>query len=70
MTEADPFPPSSHHPQFATANIYKCLAPCKECTGYYTSELLRKRLICYCRCHSIAENGSPFTTPRFREAGC
>jgi hypothetical protein len=64
MTTADePSPPSrpqpsSHHlrQQFATANIYRCLAPCKECTGNYISEILQKRFICYCRCHKITKN--------------
>jgi hypothetical protein len=45
--------PTMHHLQFSTANIYKCLAPCKECTGNYISELLQKRFICRCPCHLI-----------------
>jgi len=57
MTGAEPFT-VSRHMQFSTANIYKCLAPCKECNGNYVSELLQKRFICYCRCHKTIDNDS------------
>jgi hypothetical protein len=69
MTGAEPSLPS-HHLQFATTNIYKCLAPCKECTGNYISEILQKRFLCHCRCHKIAENDfGDANTPHFREGG-
>jgi len=48
---ADPSPPSLYHLQWQTADIYRCLAPCNECTGNYVSELLEKRFICHCPCH-------------------
>lgn len=66
--------PSSNHlwRQYATANIYRCLASCKECTGYYISEILQKRFVCCCKCHhnnKKTENdfGSIITAPRFRK---
>jgi hypothetical protein len=69
MTEADPVIPSLHL-GYAIANIYRCLAPCGECTGGYISELLQKRFVCYRRCHNITENDfDSTTTSRFREAG-
>ena len=56
------------HRQFTTANIYKCLAPCNECNGNYASELLQKRFICYCRCHTkIAGNDFGSATQGFKE---
>ena len=67
MIEADPSTLSSHHQQFATLNIYRCLAACKECTGNYISELLQKRFICHCRCHKTTENDFDSPTLRFRE---
>jgi hypothetical protein len=57
MTTADASSPlpqlSSHHlrQQFAIANTYRCLAPCKECTRNYISEILQKQFVCCCRCH-------------------
>jgi hypothetical protein len=38
-----------------TQHIYRCLAPCSECTGQYVSEVLSKRLICCCDCHNRME---------------
>ena len=60
-----------HHMQFATAIIYRCLAPCKECTGNYISEILQKRFLCRCRCHKLAEDDdiSSATTSYLREDG-
>jgi hypothetical protein len=55
MIGAEPSP-LSHHLQFATTKIYKCLAPCKECTGNYISEILQKRFVCNCRCHKTIDN--------------
>jgi hypothetical protein len=65
MTRAEPSP-LSRHPQFASANIYRCLAPCKECTGNYISELLQKRFVCNCRCHKITENDFGSAIPDVR----
>jgi hypothetical protein len=48
--EEDPLSPL-HKQQFVTENIYRCLAPCHDCTGKYISQLLGKRLICNCICH-------------------
>ncbi len=68
MTEADVYLPL-HHMQFATANIYRCLAPCKECTGNYISEILQKRFLCQCRCHKKTENDIGFDTSRLGVGG-
>ncbi|MDQ3967968.1 MAG: hypothetical protein M3275_06185 [Thermoproteota archaeon] len=51
MTIVDPLPPLSEQQPFVTENIFRCLAPCQDCTGQYISQLLRKRLICNCTCH-------------------
>jgi hypothetical protein len=61
--------PSSHHRQFTLTNIYKCLVPCKECTGNYVSEILQKRFICNCRCHYVREDNfaSATTSDRGQE---
>jgi hypothetical protein len=61
--------PPVHHLQFTTANIYKCLAPCRECTGNYISKILQKRLVCKCRCHSIKEDNFGSITSSTIEAG-
>jgi hypothetical protein len=65
-----PAQPSSNHlwQQYALANIYRCLSPCKECTGNYVSEMLQKRFICHCICHKTIEDNFAFTIPRIREA--
>ena len=61
--------------QFTIASVYKCLAPCHECSRSYVSELLKKRFICYCSCHNnkITENdydfGSTTTLQCFRGIG-
>lgn len=34
-----------------TERIHHFLAPCNECSGSYSSEVLQKRLICDCDCH-------------------
>jgi hypothetical protein len=64
-----PAQPSSHHLQqhFATANIYRCLAPCKECTGNYISEILQKRFMCCCRCHRITKDAIDSATSHLGE---
>jgi hypothetical protein len=49
--EEDPLSPLHQQQRFVTENIYRCLAPCQDCTGKYISQLLRKRLICNCLCH-------------------
>jgi len=60
-------PSSSHEQQFASANIYRCLAPCQECTGTYISEILQKRFVCYCRCHhQITKNPVDSTLSNLR----
>jgi hypothetical protein len=69
MIEAEPSQSQDRHLQFVTTNIYRCLAPCKECTGNYVSEILQKRFICNCRCHKITENEFGSTTPHVRDAG-
>jgi hypothetical protein len=68
MTGADPST-LSRHLQFAIANIYRCLAPCKECTGNYISELLQKRFVCHCRCHNTTNSSFGSATIRLKEAG-
>jgi hypothetical protein len=60
--------------QFTIASIYKCLAPCHECSRNYVSELLKKRFICYCSCHNkitVDDYDFGFTTTlqRFRGIG-
>jgi len=62
-------PPSSLHVHFGIAVIYRCLAPCKECTGNYISEMLQKQFICNCMCHSTKENNFGTTTPDGIEEG-
>lgn len=71
MTEPEAPLSASHNPlRFATIDIYKCLAPCKECTGNYISETLQKRFICYCRCHYIITgNDIDSTTSNLTEEG-
>lgn len=65
-TDVSP-PPSTHHLQFATTNIYRCLAPCRECPGNYVSELLQKRFLCHCRCHNTTKSDFGSATIRLRE---
>jgi hypothetical protein len=65
---ADPSSPSPYHLQFATADIYRCLAPCNECTGNYVSELLQKRFLCHCRCHNTTKSDFGAATIRLKEA--
>lgn len=43
--------------ELVTEIIRKCLTPCPECPRRYISEVLEKRLICYCSCHSEASTG-------------
>lgn len=51
IDEEDPLLPLRKQQQFVTENIYRCLAPCQDCTGSYVSEILGMRFICCCYCH-------------------
>jgi hypothetical protein len=61
--------PSLHLLPFGTSVIYKCLAPCNECTRNYISQMLQKRFICNCICHSTKVNNSGSNMPHRREEG-
>ncbi|AFU59838.1 hypothetical protein Ngar_c29190 [Candidatus Nitrososphaera gargensis Ga9.2] len=44
--------------QFQTEIIHKCLtSSCSECTGFYVSDVLARRFICKCCCHSSLSVG-------------
>jgi hypothetical protein len=69
MTGAELSLSSHRHLQFVTIHIFKCLAPCKECTGNYISEILQKRFLCHYRCHKTPQNDFGSARLYFREEG-
>jgi hypothetical protein len=45
--------------EFLTDTVNQCLTDdCKGCTGSYSNDLLHRRLLCLCLCHSNSEKAS------------
>jgi len=43
--------------KFSTDTVTECLtSDCKDCSGSYSSEILRHRFVCTCNCHNQAYN--------------